>query len=243
VSATPPAFGPTETFPCDENSTPFAVVTLSVAVTREQLRAALAIGQAEQASEPPLPELTVVDTRRQVEGYFAAAAVIESERELQAVNASLGADLAADLDAAIDRAYTRPERQDPPRQDPRYSEGTVTLQTLDQGEVTVPEPAWCLGHDDEDVSYLADLTHHSVRTTAPLVTAKHGLSQIMTAYISHAPHAQQRPEPKPLLSFLLDAHGDLDPADGHNLARALRIAAVRIERMAADLGHLRGEGK
>ncbi|MFE4701442.1 DUF6907 domain-containing protein [Streptomyces sp. NPDC056738] len=243
MTATPPAFGPTETFPCDENSTPFAAVTLSFTVTREQLRAALAIGQAEQAGEPPLPELTVVDTRRQVEGYFAAAAVIESERELQAVNARLTPDMAAQLDAVIDRAYTRAERPDPPRQDPRYSEGTVTVQTLDSGEVTVPEPAWCLGHDDENVSYLADLTHNGARTTAPLVTAKYGLAQIMHAYISHAPHAQQQPEPKPLLSFLLDGHGDLDPADGHNLARALRVAAVRIERMATDLDHLRGEGQ
>jgi hypothetical protein len=131
----------------------------------------------------------------------------------------------------------------PPRQPPRYREGAVTLQTLDHGEVTVPEPAWCIGHDDEYVSYLADLTHSSAHTTAPIVTAKYGPSTIMTAYISHAPHAQVQPEPNPLLSFLLDAHGDLDPADGHNLARALRIAATRIERLATDLAHLRGEGQ
>jgi hypothetical protein len=236
------AFGPTETFPCDENSSPFAVVTLSVTVTREQLRAALAIGHAEQSGEPPLAELSVVNTRREVEGYLAAA-IFSSERELQAVDASLSDDLAAALDAAIDRAYTRPERQDPPRQSPHYREGTVTLQTLDHGEVTVPEPAWCTGHDDEDVSFLADLTHNGAHAIAPIVTAKYGPSKIMTAYISHAPHAQMRPEPKPLLSFLLDGHGDLDPADGHNLARALRIAATRVERMATDLGHLRGEGQ
>jgi hypothetical protein len=243
VNATPPTFGPTETFPCDENSVPFAVVTLSVTVTREQLRAALAIGHAEQSGEPPLPDLTVVDARREIEGYLAAAAVLELDRETDSINARLSPELAAELDAVVDRAYTRPARQDPPVQDPRYGEGTVTLQTRDRGEVTVPEPAWCLGHDGEDVSFLADLTHNGAHATAPLVTAKYGPSKIMNAYISHAPHAQMRPEPKPLLSFLLDGHGDLDPADGHNLARALRIAATRVERMATDLGHLRGEGQ
>lgn len=243
MTATPPAFGPTGTIPCDENSTPFAVVTLSVTVTREQLLAMLAIGHAEQAGEPPLPQLSVIDTRREIEGYIAASAILELDREADTINGRLTPEHLDELGAAIDRAYTRPERQDPPRQSPRYRDGTVTLQTRDHGEVTVPEPTWCTGHDDEHVGYLADLTHNGAHVIAPLVTAKYGPSRIMTAYISHAPHAQMRTEPKPLLSFLLDSHGDLDPADGHNVARALRLAAVRVERLAAGLTRMRGEGQ
>lgn len=36
---------------------------------------------------------------------------------------------------------------------------TVTVQTLDHGEVTMPEPSWCTGHDRHPVGYRADVQH------------------------------------------------------------------------------------
>ncbi|MFE1845794.1 DUF6907 domain-containing protein [Streptomyces sp. NPDC059515] len=36
---------------------------------------------------------------------------------------------------------------------------TVTLATLDHGDVTLPEPAWCAGHTGHRPQYRADLSH------------------------------------------------------------------------------------
>jgi hypothetical protein len=126
-----------------------------------------------------------------------------------------------------------------PTQQPRYGDGTVTLATLDRGEVTVDEPAWCTGHDGEAVGYFADVTHNGPDIVAPIVTAKYGPSHIMTMHISHAPHLVERPEPFPILAVELDGRGDLDPADARNLARALRLAATRVDRATDDLERIR----
>ncbi|MFE2132256.1 DUF6907 domain-containing protein [Streptomyces sp. NPDC059466] len=242
MTATPPAFGPTETFPCDENSTPFAVVTLSFAVTREQLRAALAIGQAENAGEPPLPELTVRDTRREIEGYFAAAAVLGSDAELQSVDAVLAPDHAAELDAAIDRAYTRRELTPLKTQQPLYRDGTVTLKTLDHGEVVLPEPAWCTGHDADTVGTLDEVTHNGRHVRAGSI-GSHGYVDFLDAFVTHAPYLVQRPEPHPLVSVNLDLNTDADPDGVARIAHGLRAAALRLERLAAEARHLRNGGQ
>ncbi|MDX2675815.1 DUF6907 domain-containing protein [Streptomyces sp. NY05-11A] len=47
------------------------------------------------------------------------------------------------------------------------SERTITLPTTDAGDVTVPEPAWCVGHDGYRPGYQVDILHrgeyHGVR--------------------------------------------------------------------------------
>ncbi|MER6435448.1 hypothetical protein ABT275_03665 [Streptomyces sp. NPDC001185] len=241
MTAAVPAFGPTGgQLPCDENSTPFAAVTLSFEVTREQLRAALAIGQAENAGEPPLPDLTVHDTRREIEGYFAGAAVFGSDTELQAVDASLAPDYAADLDTVIDRAYTRPHHPAIP-QTPLYRDGTVTLQTDDHGEIVLPEPAWCTGHDDDTIGTLADVTHNGRHVRAGSIGHR-GYVDFLDAFITHAPYLAKRPEPYPVVSVNLDLNADLDPDGATRAAHGLRAAALRLERLAGEARRLRNGG-
>lgn len=242
MSTPPPSFGPTEIIGDDEQ-TPFAIVHLAIALPREQLRAALAIGHAEMAGEPPLPGMSPADIRREVEGHLGACAVLELDRETASVTDRLAPELAAELDAAIDRAYTRREPQQAEAQDPRYGEGVVTLMTIDQGDVTVPEPAWCLGHNDEPVGHLADITHNGRPITAHAVTAAHGQIEVAHGCISHAPHGVLQPEPHPVLYIALDLHNSFDPEDGRNVTRALRVAATRFDRALTDLAHLRGEGR
>ncbi|MGW4876568.1 DUF6907 domain-containing protein [Streptomyces sp. NPDC004262] len=227
-----PDYGPQEVLPCAEDGEPFAVVRVALTLTREQLRAALATGHAEQQGQPPLDELENTDIRREVEGYFGAAAVLGSEGLTDTVNASLGARLVADLDAALDRAYTRPEL--PKRQRPQYRDGTVTIQTSDRGEMTVDEPTWCIGHDNELVGYFTDFTHYSAR-----ITGKVGELGTITTSFSQAPYLVRHPEHQPVLTVELDANGDVDPSGGRGFARALRIAARRIERKADELKALR----
>ncbi|MGW6743761.1 DUF6907 domain-containing protein [Streptomyces sp. NPDC055025] len=36
---------------------------------------------------------------------------------------------------------------------------TVTIETLDRGDVTIPEPAWCVGHDGDPPQFLSDTNH------------------------------------------------------------------------------------
>ncbi|MDJ0461576.1 hypothetical protein [Streptomyces sp. H27-C3] len=36
---------------------------------------------------------------------------------------------------------------------------TVTVPTLDHGPITIPEPAWCLGHEGHQPEYRVDITH------------------------------------------------------------------------------------
>lgn len=233
-----PTFGPTDVIPADENETPFAVVQIALTVTRAQLRAALAIGHAELAGEPPLPDLAVLDVRREVEGYLAVGAISELERE--AGTARLAPELAAELDAAIDRAYTRPNTT-PQAQAPLYRDGTVTLNTVDQGQVTIPEPAWCTGHDDDIVGHLADVTHNGPPVKAGASTEELGYVEIMAACISHAPHAVVQPEPHPVMSLRLDVDADLSPADGRQIAQGLRVASLRLDRALGEVARLRGE--
>ena len=125
---------------------------------------------------------------------------------------------------------------EPRKQSPRYRDRTVVLDTLDHGEVTVPEPAWCIGHDDELVGYLADIGHNG-----PAITARYGRTPLMEACITQAPHGELRPEQLPVLAVHLDIDATVDSEDGRHLARALRAAAARLDRALDELALLRGE--
>ncbi|MFJ2719015.1 DUF6907 domain-containing protein [Streptomyces sp. NPDC088353] len=240
MNAQPPAFGPTEIIGDDER-TPHAIVMLAVALPREQLRAALAIGHGQMAGEPPLEDMSAEDVRREVEGYLGACAVVELDRETEAISERLAPEHAAVLDAAVDRAYTRPAPAPRQPQDPRYGDGTVALKTIDHGEVVLPEPAWCKGHDDDRIGYLADVTHNGRPVRADVSTERYGLAEVMEAHITQAPHGVIRPEPQPLLSVLIDVDMTVAPDDGRKLAQALRLASLRLDRALNEVARLRGE--
>lgn len=239
-----PVYGPTDPHG-DEEHEPDVIVRVDFLMSRAQLVTALGIAWAEIAGDRAPESLTVAEVRHEVEAwlsvqaFFALADQMERDQAREFPPEQQRAMQV--LAAAVDEAY--PPRTAPMElreQRPRYGDGTVTLDTLDRGEVTVDEPAWCTGHDGETVGYLADVTHNGPETTAPIVTAKYGPSHILTMRVSHAPHAETQPEPSPLLAVELDGHGDLDPADAHNLARALRLAATRVDRAAVQLERLRG---
>ena len=116
----------------------------------------------------------------------------------------------------------------------------VDVTVIETRIVPIPEPDWCIDPHD-GANHFTDLTHNGTPFVAPIVTAHYGPSQIMTAHVSHAPYLSLRPEPFPVLSVELDWHGDLDVADGRNLSRALRLAAVRLDRALDDLARLRGD--
>jgi len=129
----------------------------------------------------------------------------------------------------------------PRRQDPRYRDGVVVLQTIDRGEVVVPEPAWCRGHDDDLVGHLADVTHNGPVIRADAVTARYGALQVLESRITQAPHGEIRPEPLPLLFVHLAVDATVAVEDGRHLTQALRAAAVRIDRALDEVARMRGD--
>ena len=116
---------------------------------------------------------------------------------------------------------------------------TVVIDTVDHGRVELDEPAWCIGHGTElgREVYRDDVTHNSVRVKAGAVTESRGWVPVLMTYISWAPFR----ELVPVISLVLDAEGDFAAEDGRNVAEGLRVAATRIEQVAAEALRLRGE--
>ncbi|MER5473712.1 hypothetical protein [Streptomyces sp. NPDC002685] len=216
---------------------PFATVRLDLVVSRDQLRTAIGIGHADMGGEPALDELSVRDIRREVEGHLAAGATIELYRETASVVARLAeTDGLADIDAAVDRAYTRPPEYPRVPQTPVYGGGRVTLQTEDHGPVTVTEPAWCLGHDAEDVGRRADITHNGREIYAEVETER-GTEQLLRSWIVWGPLAVRRPEPLPTVA--VDDLPAMEPAQLREFAAELALHADRLYRLAGDLEQIR----
>ncbi|MFF3911561.1 DUF6907 domain-containing protein [Streptomyces sp. NPDC001848] len=117
---------------------------------------------------------------------------------------------------------------------------TLVIDTVDHGPVEIPEPRWCTGHGWQPNPYLADVTHYSVPVKATAATERHGLVEVMVARISHAPYGVEEPEPYPVVSVALDVHHDFPAEDIDQVARGLRVAAMRLEAVAAEALRLRG---
>ncbi|CAM5601556.1 hypothetical protein SVIOM74S_05764 [Streptomyces violarus] len=138
-----PVFGPFEVQGgVDELEPAVAVVRVAFALTRTQLLTALAMSFAGLGADRTPESLTDDEVRREVEGQLAAEAIIELDHLMEANERTVfppeqqrAMDL---LGVAVDRAFAATPPL--PVQEPRRGEGTVTLQTVDRGEVTVPEP-------------------------------------------------------------------------------------------------------
>ncbi|MCX4906845.1 hypothetical protein [Streptomyces sp. NBC_00878] len=116
---------------------------------------------------------------------------------------------------------------------------TVTLQTSDHGDVTLPCPAWCVGHADHDPeSARADLMH-----VGPEVDCTHLGVTLFTAELVQSPFAG------PSSRYLggrtpgVSIHPlgkTLDPADLYSLAAQLDAYADRLRDMADRLSTILG---
>ncbi|MBZ3907319.1 DUF6907 domain-containing protein [Streptomyces griseiscabiei] len=65
------------------------------------------------------------------------------------------------------------------------SRRTITLTTVDHGDVTLPEPSWCVGHDDHQPdSHRSDILHRG-----PEVELLFRGAEVLTACLAHSPYA------------------------------------------------------
>ncbi|QIY72031.1 hypothetical protein HEP84_25670 [Streptomyces sp. RLB1-33] len=109
---------------------------------------------------------------------------------------------------------------------------TVTLETLDRGLITVPEPGWCKGHEGEPPQRYTDLTHNSVTVRA---------AGMLEAHLSQAPYLGVEPEPHPIVAVQLDCVEDFTAEDIPQLVEELRSVEKVLSFVAAEAIRLRGE--
>ncbi|MFJ7229799.1 DUF6907 domain-containing protein [Streptomyces tendae] len=109
---------------------------------------------------------------------------------------------------------------------------TVTVRTIDHGDVTVTCPDWCTTQH-QDGGYRADVFHQG----EPVVLRFHG-RHVGDASIVHAPFAERSSrEPEASVTLLL---ATLTAVDLYDFAAALDRHADRLRTLADRLTELRG---
>ncbi|MFE9602021.1 DUF6907 domain-containing protein [Streptomyces hokutonensis] len=241
-----PLFGPTDLFD-DEGITPDVIVRVDYALSRQQLHAALVVAFTEIAEGRSPEDLSVVEIRTEVEGYFAGHGIVAVDNQIaddeHHVFTAEQQRIMQGLAEAIERAYPpRRDRAADAVQSPRYAEGTVTLQTLDRGEVTLPEPSWCTGHEGELVGPLSEVSHDGPEISAFVAAGRLGEVLLMRANLTHAPYLEIEPEPHPLVYVEAQEAASFD-ADGlRALVATGRAYLNRLEALAGQLDELAEEG-
>ncbi|MEU9183335.1 hypothetical protein AB0D14_01955 [Streptomyces sp. NPDC048484] len=229
-----PTFGPTEVFGgVDDLQPAVAVVRVAMALTREQLSTALGIAFAEIAADRTVESLTDAEVRNEIELHLAAQAIHSLDMQMERdAGRDWPADIRRVLDviaAKADQAYAArvPDRR---TQDPVYGDGTVTVDTLDHGRITMSEPAWCMGHDGQPVLHRADVAHTSDQTVAEYAGV-----EFLPAWITWAPFSTRQPEPM----GDVDEFPGLTPEELRDLAAEVGAHSGRLYSKANELDRIR----
>jgi hypothetical protein len=108
---------------------------------------------------------------------------------------------------------------------------TVTLPTLDAGDITLPEPVWCAGHaDHRPDTYRADLTHYG-----PEHRLTFNGEELFRLILAQAPLSE--PASRAVVAYVEESGytGSLTPAGLYDLAAALEGAADQMRAFADQL--------
>lgn len=113
---------------------------------------------------------------------------------------------------------------------------TITVPTLDHGDVTITEPAWCTGETHLVPVDRSDITHQGPDITLTVGTAR-GPRPLINLFLAQDPFATQPPGTTVHVSVeLLDSdHYSYDVAgldqladDMYEVARRVRLVANRL---------------
>lgn len=119
-------------------------------------------------------------------------------------------------------------------------DGTVTLQTLDHGPVTLTCPVWCAGHENAP-KYRADLGHVSADTLLE-VPVDGGPVTLMTAVFERRPFATRPPGTGVFLNLEIDGQFyPLDQTAVDEVAAAVETASVDLRVLARRLARYTAE--
>lgn len=116
----------------------------------------------------------------------------------------------------------------------------ITLPTEDAGDVTLPEPSWCVGHaDHRPDTYRVDLDHKGLEHRLT-----HNGDLLWSAFIGEAPFAS-RPETRGPGLFIEEASfaRTLGPAEVYDLAATFEAHADRLRELADQLADILGGGQ
>ncbi|MFG2637135.1 DUF6907 domain-containing protein [Streptomyces sp. NPDC048362] len=104
------------------------------------------------------------------------------------------------------------------------SDRTVTVFTADHGDVTMPEPLWCLG-DHPAEGYREDVEHRGEDIVLTVPTPCHGEVQLTTLTLVQRPFSPTDPHVRMSVDLDGDWH-DLSSASLAALADAMVVLAV-----------------
>ncbi|MEV5182894.1 hypothetical protein AB0K88_24350 [Streptomyces werraensis] len=112
---------------------------------------------------------------------------------------------------------------------------TVTLPTIDHGDVTLTEPDWCVGHGDHLPEHRSDLGH-----AGEDVTLKFRGQPLADACLVQSPFAEATARDVQVSVSLLGQ--SLDARGVYELAADLDAYADRLRALADQLLVIRAEG-
>ena len=254
-----PLYGPTETQNVhDDQPEPHVIVRVDFQLSRFELFALLADGYATTNIERSPDGMTVEQIRSDVEAACAGTSSLELDALVEGVAGQIERgeypEQMQALKWAMDRAFplqpserspefaaefphiaahlARERGEMPPVQRPEYGDGTVTLDTLDAGRITIDEPAWCTGHDGEQIVQRVDVTH-----VGAMVAGEFAGVEFLPVRIAWGPFAELRPEPYPLAD--IDDFPAMDPAQLRELAAEVGLHAGRLYAKANELDRIR----
>ncbi|MFF3326086.1 DUF6907 domain-containing protein [Streptomyces sp. NPDC002889] len=112
---------------------------------------------------------------------------------------------------------------------------TVTVPTLDHGDIAIPEPAWCTGHVGLRPEARVDISHRGPEHDIGLPA-----EPLFVAMLSQYPHSN-RPETG-LYVETYDLSRTRSPAEVDQLAASLVEAAAQLRALARRLAAIRAGG-
>src|SRR4051794_13176954 len=92
---------------------------------------------------------------------------------------------------------------------------TITVPTLDAGEITLPEPPWCTGITHHHAVHRTDICHQGPAIDITVCT-EHGPRPLLTLFLTQYPFAEPKPTWSPGTRVFVAAHlldGDHYPYD------------------------------
>lgn len=114
---------------------------------------------------------------------------------------------------------------------------TVTISTVDYGEVTIPEPPWCAGEHPSG-GYRIDISHYGPDVPLPVETSR-GRVTAMTTALEQRPFTERHPGRGVFINVEIDGdHYPHDPDELHRLAAALDHHAQRLRVLGDELATL-----
>jgi hypothetical protein len=102
---------------------------------------------------------------------------------------------------------------------------TVTVQTLVDGPVTLPEPSWCRG-EHPAVERPADIRHEGEELSAIADTACHGRIPFLNAFLLQYPLAENTSRAVTVAVQIEGEHHEFDPVGLGDLAATITAHAL-----------------